>query len=383
MSKIQSNPFFLILFLFALCIYVLLGVNTQIKFIKANPFSESLLADFEYYEQALNRVFSNQDPYAVREIGPGYLYPLPALFIVEAFHYISDVQLKALVYSAFNVLLLLVLINGVAKYYTYSFKETWYWYVLCLGFAPFLETLQIGQINLITMFGVFLFFFWARSNPLISGFGLSLAILTKVSPILFFGYLIATKNYKSLLSTLGWVTLILILSAIRYGITPILSYPEVFTWISHQFIIDENSQALVSKIALIFDLKDNSVIQQGLQKILMIYISCLIGVSMLMTYLGKQFTEPLFLVTMLGMAISSNIVWYHHYVFLLLPMLIWMSWKKLDWQVIVWCLFGLSIIQIDRFYLTKGLLVHIFAHSLIIFILVSQVKSLSYRFMMK
>ncbi|KXK13012.1 MAG: hypothetical protein UZ14_CFX002001936 [Chloroflexi bacterium OLB14] len=104
---------------------------------------------------------------------------------------------------------------------------------------------------------------------------------------------------------------------------------------------------------------------------------------MLMTYLGKQSTEPLFLVTMLGMAISSNIVWYHHYVFLLLPMLIWMGWKKLDWQVIVWCLFGLSIIQIDRFYLTKGLLVHIFVHSLIIFILVSQVKSLSYRFMMK
>ena len=75
------------------------------------------------------------------------------------------------------------IIYGVAKYYGYSMDKIWYWFVICLGFAPFLELLHIGQINVITMFGIFMMFFWESTSSVLSGAGLSLAVITKVSPL--------------------------------------------------------------------------------------------------------------------------------------------------------------------------------------------------------
>lgn len=81
--------------------------------------------------------------------------------------------------------------------YGYKINQTWYWYVLCLSFAPFLELIYVGQINVITLFGIFLLFFY--SSPLVGSFGLSMAVLTKVSPALFFGYLITQRKWKKFL----------------------------------------------------------------------------------------------------------------------------------------------------------------------------------------
>jgi hypothetical protein len=60
--------------------------------------------------------------------------------------------------------------------------------------------------------------------------------------------------------------------------------------------------------------------------------------SGLLTYFGKQPREPLFIVTALGMTLSPNVMWYHHYVFLLLPLFIWMGWSrwKDGWSPGVW-----------------------------------------------
>jgi len=380
-----SNRYQLFLVL-GLGIYLLIGISIDFGLTQARHAPSGLLEDFSFYERALDDAVSGKDPYSIHSIGPGYLYPPPALFIVEVFRYIRPFYLKFLTLTVINIAILIFMVRGVARYYGYSSREVWYWYVICLGFAPFFELLYYGQINVITMLGIFLFFLWQDSHPILSGGGLSLAILTKVSPALFFIYLVVTRRIKVMLAAMLWTTSFIALSIFRYGISPTLKYPGLFRWLSSQFPVDNNSQSLLSKFQMTFGLSFNHPDQQLFQTGLMLYVLLVILASALLTIGGKQPNEPLFLITMIGMAILPNVMWYHHYVFLLLPFLIWMGWKRLDLRIIAWVLLGLIVIQIDRI-LTYGLLIHLFAHLCILILLVEQARQffnerhkLQYRF---
>ena len=141
-----------------LALYLLNGANTELRFIRISPLPANLLADFKFYERALGTALQGGDPYALRVIGPGYLYPPPALLVIELFSHIQPFNLKAAVYILVNAALLVGLAAGVARRYRLSLRQTWYWYPLCLGFAPTLELFHIGQINLITLSGIALLF---------------------------------------------------------------------------------------------------------------------------------------------------------------------------------------------------------------------------------
>ena len=374
MSNIKSSRFYQIIFFILLGVYLAMSIRTELWLIKMKP--DDLLEDFGFYERGLNFALDGKDPYSIRSIGPGFLYPPSALFIIEAFHYIESIKTKFILITILNISLIASIVSGIAKYYGYSIKKIWFWYVLSFGFAPFLELLFIGQINVITLFGIFMLFFFLDSSSILSGFGLSLAILTKVSPFLFWEYLVISKKVKGLAASMVWMIIIISLAALRYGITPILEYPKVLQWLSNQFIISNNSQSLVSKLSMTFGFPLHSSEHQAVQIILMFYILLVILISSILTVFGKQPKEPLFIITSFGMTISPNVMWYHHYVFILLPFLIWMGWKRLDLRVIAWCFLGLLIIQVDRFSLTAGLLNHIFIHISILMILFWQIQHL-------
>jgi hypothetical protein len=392
---IKSHLFWLIFISLFLCAYLTIGLYTELNLIVLKPIPSSLLEDFKIYEHALDNTLNGGDPYFQRIIGLAYLYPPPALFIVEFFHHIKPFLLKVSVFSVFNIGLLIFMVHGIARYYGLSSSKTWYWYVICLGFAPFLELLQIGQINLITLFGLFVLFISTETSSLLSGAGLGLAIITKVSPILFFGYALFQKKYKVLIISLILMCILTGLSILRFGSLPVLEYPEVFRWLINQFPLDQNSQSLVAKLATpgypiqfqgaipIF-LRDllaqiNSVFStdyQVIQRILTLYIFFIIFTSGLLTLYDKQPREPLFIITAFGMTLSANVMWYHHYVFLLLPLLIWMGWTQLDLRTVVWSLIGLLIIQFDRFFPPYGLLIHLFGHISILSLLAFQIRAL-------
>jgi hypothetical protein len=373
MSKSISRISYKVFLIFGLCIYLFIGVKIDIGLSQARHAPSGLLEDFGFYERALDDAMAGKDPYSIRSIGPGYLYPPAALFIVELFHSIQPFYLRFFILTAVNIAILMFMVRGIARYYGYSFKEVWYWYVICLGFAPFFELVYYGQINVITMLGIVLFFLWQDSHPILSGGGLSLAILTKVSPVIFFIYLAATKRIKVMAAALFWTAAWTALSILRYGLSPTLKYPGLFRWLSSQFPVDNNSQSLLSKLQMTFGLYFSHSEQQIFQSGLMLYIALVMLVSALMIVGGKQSYEPLFIITVIGMTILPNVMWYHHYVFLLLPLLIWMGWKRLDFRITAWILLGLIIVQIDRI-LTFGFLIHIFAHLCILILLVEQAR---------
>ena len=378
-----------------LLVYLTMGINTELKQIELFPMPEHLLQDQIYYNRALQAALEQRDPYANRNIGTGYLYPPQALLIIELFSHIQPFFLRVAMYSVVNIALLAFMIYGIAKYYSYSIEKVWYWFVLCFGFAPFLELLHIGQINVITMFGIFMMFFWEVSSPILSGIGLSLAVITKVSPLLFLGYLLVQKRYKVIVVATFATILLSLLSILRYGISPLLTYPDVFQGLLQQFLLTTNSQTLAAKLAVAnypefqqFLAKLPAILSQTIgpvvtvltaqyrivQRTYMLYILLVLILSALLTLREKQPKEPLFIITALGMMLAPNILWYHHYVFMLLPLLVWMGWSGLDASVVIWCCIGLLIVQIDRRVPPYGLAIHVFSNITMLIVLFRQIR---------
>lgn len=378
-----------------LCLYLLSGLRTELRFIEARPLSVYLLDDFKFYERALNDALQGRNPYALRAIGPGYLYPPPALLVIEVFSHLQPFLLKAILYSLANAAILVAMVYAIGRSYGYSTRQFWFWYPLCLGFAPFLELVHVGQINMITVFGLLVLWLWEVKAPALGGLGLGLAVITKVTPLLFLGYLVANRRFKTVAFAVGAVILLVGLSIWRYGPGPILTYPDVFLWLTRQFPLDLNTQSLVARLQV----PDPVQFQQTLatlpgflaqpvgavagffasdyrtvQTLLTLYVLLALLASGLFTLFGRQPREPLFIVTTLGMMLSPNVMWYHHYVFILLPLLIWMGWQRLDWRVVTWCLLGLLVVQFDRWYPTYGLLIHAFGHATLLMILFWQAR---------
>ena len=322
---------------------------------------------------------------AVWDIGVGFLYPPPALLVVgtlvrttdlcQEYLGIDRVMLRAALLTITNVLFLALTIYGVARKYGYTLSDVWWWFPLGLGFAPFLEVLHVGQINVISQFGVFVMFALAESVPMVGGLGLALSIVTKVTPLALIGYLVASRNLKAILGAFIGLIALCLLAGLAFGWQPFATYVGVFQRLLDAYPLGANSQSLVAVLqghGLIADSHAPTV-----HRALTVYLLFVFAVSAVIAYVSRQ-REPLFIVLSLGLALMPNVMWYHHYVFFLLPVLIWLAWSKQHPAVVVWCCLGLALIQVDRqnsiLQAARGALAHGFGHASILAILGWQVR---------
>ena len=139
-----------------------------------------------------------------------------------------------------------------------------------------------------------------------------MAIITKITPVFFMGYLLVNRKFKVIITTFVVLALLTGLAILRYGLTPILEYPKTFLWLMNQFHLTINSQSLVAKlaiantvqferaIALVPELLKPSII--GLftfftnqyiliQRILTIYIVLVIAISCIIDIYKKTYRE--------------------------------------------------------------------------------------------
>src|SRR5512144_1686189 len=73
-----------------LAVYLAGGLFTFARQMLALPFPLSIFMDFGFYQQALERALSGGDMYAVHSIGEAYLYPPPALLVIDLFNLVPD-----------------------------------------------------------------------------------------------------------------------------------------------------------------------------------------------------------------------------------------------------------------------------------------------------
>jgi hypothetical protein len=349
----RSQRIGLIIFL---VVYVLAGVFTTVRQLTKLPLSDSLFMDFGFYDAALQRVRSGGDMYAIREVGEAYLYPPPALLVVELTAFLPGKWARGVFLAVLDVAMACAMLVWVARRYSLTMKDVWYWFPLTFGFAPFLLTALFGQINMLTQFGLVLMLIYETSLPWLSGFGLGLAAMTKVTPLLFGLYLLVTRNFKVILWTAVALAALVLLAGLRYGFQPFLTYVDVFRGMTSVLPVGYNGQSLAARLLPFFDVIPG-LVQLGLG----LYLFIAVALTAWMTFRGKP-KEMLFIVSMLAMMLYPNILWYHHYVFFLLPLLVWMGWQRDNRWVTLWCLGGMFLIQLDYFLLSGGLLIHVFGH---------------------
>lgn len=344
-------------------VYLTGAIYTVAQQVMSLPFPLSIFMDFGFYAQALQRTLLGGDMYAVRNIGEAYLYPPPALLVVDVLNLIPEFYLRVAFWGALNFLMATILVYTVARRYKLEWGEIWYWFPLTLGFAPLWVTVEFGQINMLTQFGVLLMFL--HEATLTGGIGLGLAIMTKVTPLFFGAYLLATRNFRALLWTAVTLAVLAAVAVLRYGVKPFITYIDVFRELTSTVTVGAGGQSLIVQLFPIVGVERLGLIQFGLT----FYLLAMILLAAYITFRSGR-KEPSFIVTALAMMLSPNIMWYHHYVFFLLPLLVWMGWQRRSTAVIIWCMAGMLVIQFDYYLLSRGLLVHIFGHLSILAVLV-------------
>jgi membrane protein implicated in regulation of membrane protease activity len=376
-----------------LALYVFSGLYTELWFMHKGPLPEFFLEDFHFYERALWDTLAGGETYGVMEIGPAYLYPPQALLVVELFAWLPRPVVQIAAFISVNIFLYGGMLYLLMKKRGSTLEQTLFVMLLAFTFSPFYEILHIGQINLFTVFGVFLLFYFERRRPVLAGAGLALAILTKVTPLAFVGYLVVRKRWKVLLACLGAVVLISVLALLRYGPEPFVTYPKMFThmlgeipdnWYSQaffrrlqRFLGSESLQGWLSagpawlggaaEAAYRFVTTNLAL----LQRMVLLVVALALLAGGVLTYLGRLPRQPLFIMVMIGMNLVPNIMWYHHYIWLFFALLLLLLWQNFSPRVLAWVMTSLIVVQIDRFALpTSGLLIHLFAYPTLVGLLV-------------
>lgn len=369
LSPSLSNILKKLLIFLLLFFYITAGIRTSLLLVSKKPVPLSLLEDFNAYRRAAIEANASMDPYRIRQIGPAFLYPPPALLFVDAFRMIPNKisYLETALFISINLALLLIMVYGVAHLYQQDFRDTWWWYLLCIGFAPFFELELIGQINMITAFGIFLLIYYEKRSSSLAGFGLAIGFVTKFTPLSFFGYLFIRKEWKTMLAAVVSILGFSLLAVFRYGYKPFITFVEVLRSLLTEFSFLPNSQALVTKILAVFP--SLTCCPDKVQRAEMVYFLFLLGISALLTLRKGSPREPLFLLVALVTALSPNVMWYHHYVFLLLPLLILLGWSRNNLLVTIWVFVFMIVIQLDRAAFSEGIAIHLLGQITILGIL--------------
>jgi hypothetical protein len=256
-----------------------------------------------------------------------------------------------------NVALVLMLAWGVARHHRLSARRVWWWFPLVLGFAPFLEVL-----NMITAAGIFLLFVAQTSLPLLAGVGLAIAVVTKLSPIVLLGIVVVNRHLRVAWASLG------ALVGNAHSLVAKLGYGGSPGLLALLALLPATLHDQVTTLLQFYAAQP-----QRVQLVLTLYLGFVLLVSATLARATKR-DAALFVVACLATAVLPNVMWYHHYVFLLLPLLVWMASSGLSPMVVAWCAGGLTLVQIDRWDLTQGFLIHCFVHASIVAIIVGQIR---------
>jgi alpha-1,2-mannosyltransferase len=331
-----------------LYVYVALWAQTNL-----NPRFPS---DIGIYLQAGKRTLQDVNPYQPFEIGASFVYPPSALLLFSPLSVLPASTAK-LLWAALNAwmylctfALLWLSIRPALKGYQ------WAWVAgSALLFAPFLESWTIGQANALILLGLAAFV-WGlvdRRRERAGDWGLALAISIKMTPVILLAIPIARKDWRRCIRVLAGVAALSAISGVLFGATPWVGFLEVLPRVFRGYPDPINqslrplAQWLLSGTTLSVQVSTWLAVWLGRA-----FSIAVLGIWIASAFLLPSGKSPLALASLgiVTMTISSSLIWFHHLVFLTIPLAYLIlgqeagqrAWiPRLGWA-------ALGLIQLDR-----------------------------------
>lgn len=344
LDKIATLPKSNFVKLFLLLIFLL----SLLFFLK--PLFADYYPDFSSYYYGARTIPHGGNPYLGGEnfFGP-FLYPPFALLFFLPFTFVSFFIAQK-IFVVLSILCLLLSFFILFKLFKISFFSLLAIFLLTLVFNFFPEkfTLGMGQINNVVLLLMSLFiYFYMKKREYLAGSFLAIAIMLKLSPILLVLFLLIDKRWKVLLAT--GISLFIMALAVVLFVTPSNNIyfletvlPSLVTsWWKADYYNQALSGFLQRDIPNIF-----------LRQILKTFLDIVLLVSSLFfiwKYRTKNdSTRLLSLSILMTLSLVINAFsWQHHFVWLLIPLLITFVYiKKNHLHMRFYILLGISYVLV-------------------------------------
>ncbi len=385
----QARRFILIV---SLLIYISLGFASFFEFVTETSdfFRKALLFDYRIYEQAIHQVTQGAMPYTeTPKIGWDFIYPPPSIIfiypLIRALHALP-LSIKAGIVWAINIMSMIGLVATIMHLHQRSWKESWWWYVLALYSFPFLQTLFVGQVNMLLAWGATIL--WITHLPAsVRALGWIIAGWLKISPFVFLVPILSKRDYQVMLWAIGLSMFFILVTIGLWGIDIWRAYlnilPELwgFTKLVTESFVSKIYYALPygpPRIWFRSHPEFTRSIQQG-------YTFYLLGIIVLSNILARYYNLPgneNVLITFLAFPLLPHIIWSHHFTYLLPPLMFW--WAQKPSSLRTASIFVITFfLQINQYSLVAGLPwsrlglgIHLSINILILSLLTAQIRQI-------
>lgn len=330
---------------------MLLGLNLFIAFWVQSNIHPHLPSDLAIYLQAGQKVLQHQNAYQPFEIGISFVYPPPALLLLAP---LSTLNFAQEIWAALNLLSVLLVLAIHLKLVANALPQTAILWLTAgaLLYIPLWEHVTIGQINALVLLGMVSFLLGVADPRYkhLGDFGLAVAILIKMSPLVLVAYPLIYRDWarcgRIALYGLGLVAL----SVLFFGLTPWRDFLAILPLLPQGYPGTVN-QALAPTFNWFM-----SYLVAGAN---FFWVGSVFSVGVLGLWVGVLFWQghrpnPTALLNfgIVGLTISSSLIWYHHLVFLLAPLAFLLlsanPQQRQGQNILLLILLGVVLININR-----------------------------------
>ncbi|MFQ5400850.1 MAG: glycosyltransferase family 87 protein [Anaerolineae bacterium] len=286
--------------------------------------------DFGIYLTAYAKAAAGRDPYLPFHIGSGFLNHPFLLSVAAPFAWLPDSTGRVLawataVFLAWIGAILAMLRLAAHVYGPLSRRRQGFILLLFLGFAPIVEALYVGQISPVVALLLCLCLLLAvEGREALSGLSLALAILFKTSPVLLLVYFTAIRRWRVVVSTAVSLFVLSGVSAVQFSPHSLADFAAILPRLGlqmHASPFNLSGASLVSR-ALI-DLNWQNLLLPLRQAHILLVLAATLFLFRIGLRLSPHFDQQhfwLFAAFLALMVAASPLVWYHHLLFLLLPL---------------------------------------------------------------
>jgi len=197
--------------------------------------------------------------------------------------------------------------------------------VLLAAFRPLWEATHLGQINaFVTLCLVLSLYFSERERPVGSGACLGLAILLKLSPVIFVLYFMVLRRYRVIVVAVVVVTSLSALAYLQFGPGVFADFLSILPRLAGEtnagHLLNLSAPIVTARILEFFQINNAERAVALAYKVVFGT-----GIAVLLIYASRHQQSPmarvwLFAILTVLMTMISPVVWFHHEIFLIIPL---------------------------------------------------------------